>query len=120
MTKQNRAVTAHGEVEYETVECDSCESEVMKSEAKRIVVGDLKDTVHWSHKSTKEFHFDNSTYATGWVCQYCSDGPLVGVPSVSSARKWLRRIPEPAQFILVMVALCLGTLCAISLITALV
>lgn len=73
------AVTAHGEVTYETVECDSCGHELPKEEARDIVVGDLQGVDRWAHMGD-EFEFKN--YRRGYVCQFCEDDPA-GFPGAS-------------------------------------
>ena len=102
MTRTNKAVTAHGEVDYETVTCDSCGSEVMKRDARRFVIGDLKATDYWSHKNTKEFHFDSGDYATGWACSYCADGDIAAVPQVGTLWNWWRSRAFVTQYIIVL------------------
>ena len=43
MPKRN-ATTAHGDIQYETVVCTSCENEVPEPDAHRVVIGDVQST----------------------------------------------------------------------------
>lgn len=71
------ATTAHGEVEYETVECSSCGNEIPKDEASRFIIGDCAGVDKWSHRGD-EWEF--TSYRTGWACPYCRDDPA-GYPT---------------------------------------
>jgi len=72
MTQTQKAVTAHGEVEYDVVECASCGNDVAKEEAERFVmVHDLKKKTDWhDHTEYEMYH-----HTEGWACQYCRDDP---------------------------------------------
>lgn len=76
--KRKKASTAFGEVEYETVVCDSCDNEVMKDEAFRFVTIDtdqIRTDRSWSdHHEWEVYH---GGYNEGWACPYChEDGPV--------------------------------------------
>lgn len=74
MTDRNTAKTVHGEIEYETVTCDSCGNEILQSDAKRFVIGDHVRTKSWSG-SGDELEFRN--YTMGWACEICqNNGPV--------------------------------------------
>lgn len=75
MSKTRTATTAHGDVDYETVDCTSCENEVAKTDAQRFITGDVVEYHHWSHKNTKQYELDSQTVSTGWVCEYCREDP---------------------------------------------
>jgi hypothetical protein len=62
---KNKAATAHGEVEYETVTCDSCGTEVIESDAMSFQIGTQLDK-----------KYSRDVYVTGHACQHCADvGP---------------------------------------------
>jgi hypothetical protein len=105
MTEKKRATTAHGDVTYETVECDSCETEVMKTEARRFVVGNLKKTKHRSYRSEKQLHFEDSDYTVGWVCPYCFEEDIVGFPSRSTVWNWFCGLDEGVKVLFIAFAL---------------
>jgi len=85
---KNKAATAHGEVEYETVTCDSCDSEILKSEAKRFVIGDYVRTDTWTHKGD-ELEFRD--YTMGWACEYCRESGPVAYPQ-RTKRGWFAQL----------------------------
>lgn len=58
-TTSKQVETVYGNVEVETVECDSCGNEILKEEANTFEIGDGADA--WS----------------GWACDLCvSEGPI--------------------------------------------
>lgn len=71
MSKQTTP-TVHGDVEYETVECDSCGNELAKESADRLIVGDV-DRIRTSDYRPDEIRFNS--YTLGWVCPYCNSDP---------------------------------------------
>jgi len=74
-TKTKTATTAHGEVKYETIECESCGNEAAKSEASRfIMMHDIRDTTTWLHDGGYK-EFEVYDYTEGWACQYCTNSP---------------------------------------------
>lgn len=91
MTTKHSVATAHGEIEYETVTCASCGTEVLPEDAKRLVVGDVLEHHEWHASGKEKFTFDLDTLAVGWACSYCrerssksQDGSvrnLLGVPT---------------------------------------
>jgi hypothetical protein len=71
---QRTATTAYGEVEYETVQCESCENEVAKEDALALAVGDIYKKRVWSHSNERKYYFnDDSDFYEGWLCPYCGD-----------------------------------------------
>jgi len=74
------AATAHGEIEYETVECSSCGDTVAKESAKRHVVGTVQDITHWGVIGHRTYEFDTSDYQEGWVCECCRNDGVVDFP----------------------------------------
>lgn len=83
-TKKNTAPTVHGSIEYETVECSSCGQDVMKEEARRVYVGDVKGTTNSSHRGVTEVEFDRHDHTSGWFCPHCYDEPVGFVAKVRS------------------------------------
>lgn len=80
-TTTKQIPTAYGDVEIETVECDSCGDEVPKEDASDFLVGDIRQTNHWHHKSAVEFEVSDTTLRRGYLCSYCEDrGPLSTPP----------------------------------------
>lgn len=83
--------TAHGTVEYEVVECDSCESEVSKNEAKPFFIGSVKSISQWGYRNKLEVEFDMDDVVRGWACPYCYDDEPIdyprSVPDVSIPRR---------------------------------
>ena len=79
--QKHRVPTAHGEVEYETVECDSCGEQVAREAATSIVVGDVKEKAPLNGLDYSRYKF-HGTPAEGWVCEYCQDDPA-GFPRVT-------------------------------------
>ena len=76
-TKQRQAETAFGSVDYETVECSSCDTEVSKESAHRFVTGELQEHKSWSTLGHEDYEFKSGTVRTGWACEYCRDeGPI--------------------------------------------
>jgi len=81
MPKTETAMTQHGEVEYEVVECASCGNDVSKEDAQDFLIGDITSTggYHSSNKYTVE------CATTGYACPVCADsdsdvGPI-GFPT---------------------------------------
>lgn len=89
MNKQ-KAITAHGEVEYETVHCVSCDIEVAKENATRLVMGDVVEYHDWGTLGKEEYNFKKGTIAKGWVCPYCKDSGPASVPSRPTSQRILR------------------------------
>lgn len=87
--------TAHGEIEYETVECDSCGTELLKDEAFGFIVFDqdkLKKSRSWNH--FHEWNVYDGGYKTGWACPYCYDAAPVDFPRIRSASERLNALYE--------------------------
>ncbi len=74
MSKHN-TVTVHGEIEYETVVCTSCENEVPKDTARRMVIGEVVHHADWPNRGCEEYEFKKVTIAKGWACEYCAGNP---------------------------------------------
>jgi len=89
-SKTKTATTTHGTVEYETVECDSCENEVAKADAERfIIVHEMRGTRDWGDHT--KYNVNDGT--TGWICPYCSDNGPMSTPDRSPYEvftAWLR------------------------------
>lgn len=75
MAKQT-AHTAHGDVDYETVVCASCENEVPKQTSTRFIMGDVVEHHNWGYKNVEEYGFDSSSIAKGWACEYCRESEM--------------------------------------------
>ena len=60
-----KAITQHGEIEYETVECDSCGNEMMEGDEISYVLGEIKKSNYWSHRGEFEFNFDENDFYKG-------------------------------------------------------
>ena len=73
MSERETAVTVHGEVEYETVECVSCGESVAAEHTTSVIVGDVSHIKHWSH-TADEYQFGNGM-DRGKLCEYCRDDP---------------------------------------------
>jgi len=69
------AVTKHGEVEYETVECSSCGNKTPKEKAEQFVIGEPTSTRVWEHSGNKKFEFDLDSLKEGWACEFCKESP---------------------------------------------
>lgn len=87
------ATTAHGEVEYETVECDSCNNEVAQEKARDFVIGDIKASKSWTHRSHARFEIYDEGRYRGTLCPYCSDMNHIDV-DMSSSSPNMRDIPR--------------------------
>lgn len=71
-----KASTVHGEVEYEVVECCSCNNDVAKADAKRVVVGEpIKERERFGGKH--KYEFGSYSHAAGWACPFCVDADSV-------------------------------------------
>ena len=68
-----KAITQHGEIEYETVECDSCSNEVMEGDEITYVLGEVQSSDYWSHKNAYEVEFYEEDFYQGTLCPYCAD-----------------------------------------------
>lgn len=104
---KQKTVTAHGEIEYETVECSSCGNDVMKEKAKGFIVYD-QDKVKRTHDRLGHYEWEiyDGGYITGWACPYCAEEPL------SFPEKKLRDVLENGgakmTFVFFMIFLFLG------------
>jgi hypothetical protein len=78
-----QAVTEHGSVEYEVVECSSCGMNTTKEHAQRFLIGEMKGEKRWGFEH--EVNFETGTVVKGWACQHCQNGDVAGLPSGSSA-----------------------------------
>jgi len=77
MTNDNTAVTAHGEIEYETVTCDSCGNDVLEEDAYHFAIGGYKE------KFGGEVRFKERNTTLGWACEYCHETGPIGYPTQS-------------------------------------
>jgi len=107
MTDTKVAPTVHGDVEYETVTCASCEREVAKDNAKRFYIGNEIQYKDWSTLERIEVEFDRSTVRRGWACEYCAENGPVQYPQkkqyLKDALKW--PFTGPIFFVLMKMAL---------------
>jgi hypothetical protein len=71
MSERKQAYTAHGEVEYETVECDSCGEDVVKEEAMRFGIA---QSVRENYRADEEKL--TGVEKVGWVCPWCQEDPI--------------------------------------------
>lgn len=88
-----KAITVYGEVDYETVECSSCETEVLKEEAQRFVVGDVRRHKSLDNRGIETYAFKKGTVRDGWACEFCVDDPA-GFPGADilpelSKQEWM-------------------------------
>ena len=72
------AVTEHGEVSYETVECTTCDNTVAKEDANDVIVGDIQSKTSYSHNSYTKFKISDG-YKRGYLCSICSDAETVQI-----------------------------------------
>jgi ribosomal protein S26 len=105
-TQTKTATTAHGEVEYETVTCDSCGNEAAKAEASKFVMmHSMRDTTTWSHDGGyKEFEVYN--YTEGWACKYCTQSPA-SYPQ-DTRFSWFKKQWEQRPEIVTIIALAIA------------
>ena len=81
MKSQTQTVqTVHGETSYETVQCDSCDSTVAKSEARGYIMGTVDERKNWGALGHIEFEMSTSDLREGYVCPYCYDAGPIGTP----------------------------------------
>jgi hypothetical protein len=78
MAEVETATTAHGEVEYEVVECSSCGQKIREEDAVRFVVGELNDKKSYTHG--ERYNFNPQTVNEGWACDICREDPA-GFPT---------------------------------------
>lgn len=65
-TTSEQTTTAHGEVTYETVECDSCGQSVKKDDAYVVLIGDRTKSPWHIEGKRAELH----------ACEHCVEEPL--------------------------------------------
>jgi hypothetical protein len=108
-TDRKTVATPHGEVEYETVVCDSCGSETRKDDAYRfLLISELKRERSFS--TYAEFRINKSEYADGWACPYCADAEPIDYPG----RGYFQRVrSELGSDALVALAIVLSVLCVL-------
>jgi len=108
-TDRKTVATPHGEVEYETVVCDSCGSETRKDDAYRfLLISELKRES--SRLDHDEFEVYTSDYTDGWACPYCADADPVDYPG----RGYFQRVrSELGSDALVALAIVLAVLCVL-------
>lgn len=81
MTETKTAQTVYGDVEYETVECDSCNNEVMKEEAFRFLLfGEETLRQKIDKYDRTEYKFENDTLIEGWACEHCHENGPISFP----------------------------------------
>lgn len=69
-------------MEYETVECDSCGSEVQKEDARRFLMGKISSSREEFGKKQVRFE-ETPKVVTGWSCPYCVEAGPAGFPKDS-------------------------------------
>jgi hypothetical protein len=110
MSRTERAETAHGDVRYSVVECDSCGCEVTEEDARTFVVGEVDKREYRAYKDALELQFRDPTVVTGHVCPHCRDDPA-SFPSaggvVAAAKPMLA---DPLVWPAILSALVLGLL----------
>lgn len=93
MTDVETIQTPYGEVEFQTVECDSCGESIRKENAQRFLIGDIHRTRTKFNRRVVHFKKDCNP-VVGWCCEYCRDAgpidyPYLTVPDrVKRALKW--------------------------------
>ena len=73
MSERETAVTVHGDVEYETVECESCGERVAATHATDVIVGEVTNVSEYTSISNR-YKFANGMNR-GQLCDYCRDDP---------------------------------------------
>lgn len=72
-TKTVQEETIHGSIEYEVVECASCESEIAKEDAYEFkMVDDDRGGIFHSHVERK-----------GYACEYCAHEGPISYPAIT-------------------------------------
>lgn len=95
MTSTTRTVlTEHGEIDYETVGCDSCGAEVVKEDAFRFLLIEqegIREVEEWANFTV--WKVENGGHATGYACPLCaeSDGGPIDYPSPEPLTGRVRR-----------------------------
>ena len=84
-TKTETVATQFGNVEVETVDCDSCGATIKKENAKKFVIGDFDETVNTKSTSRVSYRFEEGTANDGWACEYCRDEGPASYPRPISA-----------------------------------
>jgi hypothetical protein len=85
-TATRTAPTVHGDIEYEVVECGSCNQKVAKEDAQRFVVGNLESRQTLQHIDKDKFEFDARTVTTGWACEFCHENEVAGFPEKTPSK----------------------------------
>ena len=107
------SVTAHGEVEYETVVCDSCETTIPKEHAKRFVIGDVVEIHHRGALGKRQYGFNTSACQEGWACEYCRNAGVVDFPLKSVTNPSTVKLLAFAVLVAFFVGLIVGGLIAL-------
>lgn len=100
-TEREVVPTAHGEVEYEVVECYSCGARVAKEDAERFAIGGFDGETFNSYK------FDSDRSTLGWACGYCVEDPI-SFPRVPVLRGWWYGMPKSKRDKYVVTILTIG------------
>ena len=111
MTQKQKTPTAYGEVEYETVECASCENVVSKEEASPFVInrgGKMEVGDFWP-LGVKEYWMHGSC-TEGWACSYCADEGPLQFPAYTLGELVEKTGGVPVWTILVLVGFLIGVL----------
>jgi hypothetical protein len=81
-----KAITQHGEVEYETVKCDSCGNEVVEGEELSYVIGEIRSSSYWSHKKSYEINFHEEGLNRGNLCPHCAEARNLHIKDHSNSK----------------------------------
>ena len=94
-TRTTTAATVHGEVEYETVDCSSCQTEVRKDNAFGFVIYDTDCAKRDFHDGLHhhEWKIHDRGYATGYACEYCYENGPIEYPTTTITRKISSELP---------------------------
>ena len=124
-----QALTVHGEVDYDTVECSSCGNEVLEDESYGFILYDsakVKKTRSWHDHNEWEVY--NGGYKEGHICPFCYDEGPVDYPRTRSFAQRFNSLYESifigdvgmwrfGTVVFFAASLCLWVLFALSLLT---
>lgn len=104
---QRKAETAFGEIEYETVECVSCETEVRSDEALDVIVGEVKSKRSWNHNNYDQYEVYKEGQYRGKLCPYCVDAQHIALDRDDGSTRsmlpiTLLKVFMPFAYILIM------------------
>lgn len=117
MSDKREITTVYGNIEVETVRCDSCDQEVPKQEAKRWVMGDVQSEKAWRLLGKYKYEFKTGSITTGWACEYCRDEGIAALPDSSLLH---RMVQNPVAGALAFLALVWSVTVAFAVIGAVI